>query len=141
MKFNIFSVTPHTVPADTVLLLVRVVAGISFAFYGSFKISHPFNWMGEDSSFPGFFQLLAAVSEFTGGIAWVIGLLTPLASFGLLSTMTVATYVHLMNGDPFVSFTGGGSYDHSLQFLVIAVMLLVMGPGRFSVDRLLFGKK
>jgi putative oxidoreductase len=56
--------------------------------------------------------------------------------------MAVATYVHLvMNGDPFVSFTGGGSYDHALLFLAISLMLFVLGPGRFSIDRLVFGKK
>lgn len=142
MKINILSVPQHSVFADTMLMLLRIVAGMSFAFYGSFKIVHPLDWMGPDSAFPAFFQLLAAISEFCGGIAWVIGFLTPIASLGIFCTMAVATYVHLiMNGDPFVSFTGGGSYDHALLFLVISLVFLVLGPGRFSVDRLVFRKK
>jgi putative oxidoreductase len=142
MKFKILAVTQHNISTDSMLVLIRVVTGISFAFYGSFKITNPLHWMGEESIFHAFFQLLAAISEFCGGIALVIGVLTPVASFGLTCTMAVATYVHLvMNGDPFVNFTGGGSYDHSLQLLVIAVMLLILGPGRFSADRLLFGKR
>jgi len=142
MKSKILAVTQYSISVDSMLMLIRMVAGMSFAFYGSFKIAHPMNWMGPDSAFPAFFQLLAAISEFCGGIAWVIGFLTPIASFGIFCTMAVATYVHLvMNGDPFVSFTGGGSYDHALLFLVISLVLLVLGPGRFSIDRLVFGKK
>jgi putative oxidoreductase len=142
MKPKILAVTKHSVSVDTMLMLIRMVAGMSFAFYGSFKIAHPLNWMGPDSAFPAFFQLLAAISEFCGGIAWVIGFLTPIASFAIFCTMAVATHMHLIvNGDPFVSFTGGGSYDHALLFLVISLVLLVLGPGRFSIDRLVFGKK
>ena len=142
MKNNILSVARHPLSVDSMLLLIRIVAGLSFAFYGSFKIKDPLHWMGPDSVFPPFFQLLAAVSEFFGGIAWIIGFMTPIASFGIACTMVVATYVHLVtNGDPFVSFTGGGSYDHALIFMVIAITLFVLGPGRFSLDRLLFGDK
>lgn len=139
---RLFAVTLHSVPVDAMLFFLRIVAGMSFAFYGSFKIAHPFSWMGPESGFPGFFQLLAAISEFCGGIAWVIGFLTPLASFGIFCTMSVATFMHLfINGDPFVNFSGGVSYDHALLFMVIALMFLVVGPGRFSTDRLVFGKK
>ena len=142
MKLKILAVSQHSVSVDTMLLLIRLVAGMSFAFYGSFKIAHASNWMGPDSVFPAFFQILAAIAEFCGGISWVIGFLTPIASFGMFCTMAVATYVHLvMNGDPFVSFTGGGSYDHALLFLAISLMFFVLGPGRFSIDRLVFGKK
>jgi len=141
MKSKILSTGSNNLTVDAVLLVLRVVIGLSFAYYGSFKIQNPMHWMGEESTFPGIIQALAAISEFCGGIALIAGFLTRVASFGIACTMIVATYMHLVvNGDPFVNFTGGGSYDHALQMLVVAVLFLLVGPGRFSVDRLVFGK-
>ena len=142
MKIKLFAIDNNPVLYDVALLLLRVVSGAAFAFYGWGKIQHPLNWMGDESTYPGFFQALAAISEFCGGIAWILGFLTRLGAFGIGCTMIVAAHMHLIvMGDPFVSFTGGGSYDHALLFLVIAILLMVMGPGRFSIDRLVFGKK
>jgi hypothetical protein len=52
MKSKILAVSQHSVSVDTMLMMIRIVAGMSFAFYGSFKISHASNWMGPDSIFP-----------------------------------------------------------------------------------------
>src|SRR5512133_956227 len=130
----------HTSSVDTMLLLIRLLVGLSFAFYGSIKIKDPLHWMGPDSVYPSFFQMLAAISEFCGGIALMLGFLTRIASFGIGCTMAVATYTHLTMGDPFVNFTGGGSYDVPVVFFVIALTFMVLGAGRFSLDRLLFGR-
>ncbi len=124
------------------LLILRLVAGLAFMFHGYGKIQHPFDWMGANASVPGFFQMLAAVSEFLGGLAWMIGLLTPLASFGLACTMAVAVHFHaIIRGDPFVAKGGGGSYELALVYLCVAVLLLFAGPGRLSLDHLIFGGK
>ena len=86
-------------------------------------------------------DVLAAISEFGGGLAWIAGLLTPLASFGIACTMVVAVRLHaVVMGDPFVSQTGGRAYELGALFLSIAVLLLLAGPGRFSLDGLLFGE-
>ena len=90
---------------------------------------------------PGFFQALAAVSEFGGGLAWILGLLTPLASLGIASTMVVAVAMHaIMRGDPFVS-SSGPSYELAVLYFCIAVLLIAVGPGRFSLDRRIFGRR
>lgn len=127
--------------SDLALLLLRIVAGAAFALHGWPKIQKPFSWMGPDAFAPGALQALAALSEFGGGIAWVLGLLTPLASLGIASTMAVAFWLHaVMKGDPFVS-TGGASYELAAVYFCISVLLLVMGPGRVSLDRKLFGAR
>jgi putative oxidoreductase len=125
------------------LLLLRLVAGLAFVFHGWGKIQHPFDWMGPDATIPGFFQLLAAVSEFGGGIAWMLGLVTPLASLGLACTMAVAVWFHAVQlGDPFVAAgPGSGSYEPAAGYLCVALLLLLSGPGSLSADRLLFGKR
>ncbi len=124
------------------LLLLRLVAGAAFLYHGYGKIQNPFGWMGPDAGFPGVFQALAAVSEFGGGLAWMLGLLTPLASCGLACTMTVAVWMHAaVLHDPFVALQGGRSYELASVYLCVAVLLLLAGPGRFSVDRVAFGEK
>ncbi len=125
-----------------VLLILRLVAGSAFILHGWQKIQNPLGWMEPESSIPGFFQLLAAISEFGGGIGWVFGILTPLASLGIASTMTVAVYFHSMvRKDPFVNLTGGPSYELALVYFGIALVLLVLGPGKFSLDKLIFRER
>lgn len=124
------------------LLILRLVAGLAFIFHGYGKITNPFGWMPAESGVPGILQALAAVSEFGGGIAWMLGILTPLASFGLACTMAVAVWMHaVVLRDPFVPQGPGSSYELASIYLCIAVLLLLSGPGRISLDRAVFGKK
>lgn len=135
-----FSVTEHTIWADLALLVMRVVVGLAFMFHGWRKIQNPLGWMGEDSWAPGILQALAALSEFGGGLALILGLLVPLAAFGIACTMAVAFSVHaFVRGDPFVG--RDGSFELPSVFFTIAVVLLTIGPGRFSLDRVIFGPR
>jgi putative oxidoreductase len=128
---------------STGLLLLRIVLGLAFMFHGWGKIQNPMGWMGPDAKIPGFLQALAAISEFGGGLAWILGALTPLASFGMLCTMAVAVYFHaVLFKDPFVAQgPGKGSYEPASVYFCISLLFLLAGPGRFSLDRLIFGEK
>lgn len=126
---------------SSALLLLRLVVGLAFIQHGWGKIQTPFNWMPPGAPIPGFFQFLAAISEFGGGVAYVIGLLTPLATLGILSTMTVALFVHISSGDPFVSHGPGHSFELALVYFCVAVLFLIVGPGKFSLDTKVFGNK
>ncbi len=122
------------------LLTLRLVAGAAFLFHGWGKIQHPFSWMGENATVPGWLQALAALSEFGGGAAWILGLMTPLASFGILCTMAKAVHLHaVVRGDPFVG--KDASYEPALVYLCVALLLLLAGPGKWSLDTLVFGRK
>ena len=123
------------------LLLLRLIVGAAFVQHGWGKMQNPFGWMGQGAPVPGIFQFLAAFSEFGGGLALILGLLTSIAMLGLGFTMLVATYMHMVvMGDPFVNPTGGSSYELALVFLGVTIMMLFVGPGAFSVDAKLFGK-
>lgn len=131
-------------PGAVGLLVLRVVAGSALMLHGWGKIRNPFGWMPPAAGVPGFFQFLAAFSEFFGGLALIIGLLTPIAALGVAFTMLVAAFMgHISRGDPFVNPPGrqGGSWEPAAGYFAIATLLMLVGPGALSLDALLFGKK
>lgn len=126
-------------PAATGILILRLVAGLALMFHGSTKIQHPFSWMGPDAFAPGFLQGLAALAEFGGGLALILGLLTPIACLGIICVMLTAIFqVHLPKGHVFVG--KGGSFELPTLYFAITSALMFVGPGVFSLDALLFRK-
>lgn len=124
--------------ASVGLLLLRVYAGSALMQHGWGKIQNPMHWMdGAPNHPPGVFQALAAVSEFFGGLGLIVGLLTPLAAFGIACTMLVAMSKHLSHGDPFVAH-GGPSFEPALGYLTTALTLILAGPGRYALDSVAF---
>jgi len=140
---SLFAIPEQTTLASVGLLILRLVAGSAMMLHGQSKIQNPTGWMGPEADIPGFFQALAAISEFGGGLAWVLGLLVPLASLGILSTMAVAVYTHAVKmGDSFVaSGPGKGAYEPAAIYLAMAIMFFTVGPGKLSLDRFIFGTK
>ena len=123
------------------LLVLRVVAGSAMALHGWQKVSGGMTSWGNGLGIPAPLQACAALAEFGGGIAWVLGALMPVASLGLIVTMAVATYTMAVKlGAPFVGGPGNPSCESAAGYLAIAILFLVVGPGRLSVDSLLFGK-
>jgi putative oxidoreductase len=126
------------------LLAVRLVVGAAFVLHGWPKIQSPggpTGWMGPDAPVPGFLQAAAAFSEFGGGLALVLGVLTPLASLGLIATMTGALHHHITSGDPFINLKGGPSWELAGVYFAVSLMFLLVGPGRISIDALLFERR
>jgi putative oxidoreductase len=124
---------PQSSRVHAALLFLRAVAGTAFMHHGWSKIQNPLGWMGPEATMPPVLQSLAAVSEFVGGLCWILGFLTPIASLGIFCTMTVAVYTHaIIRGDPFVG--RGGSYELALVFAGVAGLLMLAGPGKYSID-------
>jgi putative oxidoreductase len=126
------------------LLVLRIVTGAAFIMHGWGKIQNPFHWMdGMPDAPPGVLQGLAALAEFGGGIALILGLLTPLAAFLIACTMVVAlAKVHLPAGDPFVSLDPQKHpFEPAAGYLAQMIMFLLVGPGNLSADACLFGRK
>jgi putative oxidoreductase len=122
------------------VLLLRLVVGVAFILHGWPKIQNPYGWMGENATTHGALQTAAAISEFCGGIALILGLLTRLAALGLIGTMAEATRFHLTLGHAFVGGPGKPSYELAAVYLCCAILFLLLGPGRLSLDALLFGR-
>jgi len=128
-----------TGPSAAALLLLRLVSGLAFMHHGWRKIQDPLHWMGDGSTIPAFFQALAALAEFGGGFCWILGLLTPLASFGILCTMAVAVSTHVLRGDPFVGKPP--AFELALVYFSVALLFLLRGPGVLSLDALIFRRR
>lgn len=121
------------------LLLLRLFAGSALMMHGWPKIQKPFNWMGD--GMPGILQALAALSEFGGGLALVLGLLTPLACVGIFCTMAVAIMT-AHKGQPWISTNPKAHpFEAASFYLAMAVFFIIIGPGVHSVDAKLFGRK
>lgn len=139
---TIFQPPAQSVRASVGLLVLRLFCGYAFMVHGWGKIQKPFSWMGPDAGYPGVLQALAALSEFGGGLAWMLGLLTPLASFGLACTMAVAAYMHMFVMKQGLIATGpGGSAEPAAAYFCVAVALMLAGPGRFSADAFVFRER
>jgi putative oxidoreductase len=128
------------------VLVLRLVTGAAFICHGWPKIQNAFHWMDRDnapSGVPDWLQALAALSEFGGGIALILGFLTLLAALGIGCTMVTAlAMVHIPHGDPFVaSKPGQSSFELAAVYLAIMILLFLIGPGMLSVDAVLFRPK
>ena len=128
------------------LLILRATAGAALMIHGWDKIKAPMSWMTAmappGQAPPGFLQALAAGAEFIGGACWIIGLLTPVASLFIMGTFVFATFlVHVGAGHPFVaSGHAGPSAESAAMYLIISIVVMLVGPGRLSVDSMLFGR-
>lgn len=122
------------------LAFFRVLTGLALMLHGLPKIQHPFSWMGPQATVHPIFQSLAALSEFGGGLALVLGLLTPIACLGIFFTMAYAILsVHLPHGDQWIA--KGRSFEAAGSYLIAAITLFLTGPGKYSLDAKLFRDK
>lgn len=122
---------------DLALLVLRVGIGISFVFvYGGDKISGgPEQWasLGENMArfgitiWPTFWGFMAALAEFGGGICMMLGLLFRPALVLMLAAMVVAATGH-------VSGQISGGPWHATEMMTVLIVLMLLGPGRYSVD-------
>jgi putative oxidoreductase len=122
---------------DTVLLVLRVVAGVTLFLHGYNKVFRG----GKIAGTAGWFESLgmkpgklhawtAACTELGAGVLLTIGFLTPFAAAGLIGIMVVAARTDHRAG--FFMFKNGWEYVMVLGFLAWGIAAL--GPGGWSVD-------
>jgi putative oxidoreductase len=127
------------------LLVLRLFVGVGMMYHGWNKIQKPFGWMDRPgkppSPIPDALQALAAAGEFFGGLGLVLGALTPLAALGVLCTMVGAWRIAHASDPLFSVDSSAKTWESAGFFLFSSLALLLAGPGRFSVDALLFGRR
>jgi putative oxidoreductase len=126
---------------DVSLLLLRLWAGTVMIAHG---VNHGRTLEGTAKWFAskGFKSAelnarISALNEIAIGLALIAGLFTAVAAAGLLATMFVAFWaIHRFVG--FFNFRRPDEgYEYVTTLAVIALVLAMVGPGRYSVDEAL----
>ena len=131
-------------PYDVGLLVLRLVLGVTLAahgynkFFGGGRIPGTARWFESIGMKPGkFHATVAATTEMSAGLGLAAGLLTPIPAAGFVSLMLVAAWtVHRHNG----FFIVKEGWEYNLVLAVSAVAVATLGPGRLSLDWVIFGK-
>jgi putative oxidoreductase len=129
--------TPTPERVNVALLILRGVTGIIMFMHGYQKVFQ-YGFAGVTQGFagmgvplPGIMGPFIALLELIGGIALVIGLLTPVFAALLAADMVGAiVLVHLKNG----FFMQEQGYEFTLALLGACLALTLAGAGRYSVD-------
>jgi putative oxidoreductase len=136
-----------TLPAtarDALLLVARILIGVvliahgwqKFATYGISGVTASFEKMGVP--LPGVSAVFAAVVELVGGAALLLGAATVIAgALVVLDMLGAFLLVHIGNG----VFVTDNGFELVAVIAATALVLVAAGPGRYSVDAALAGRR
>lgn len=147
MKF-LFKTTDSFAPT-----LARLALGIVFfphgaqkvlGWFGGYGFSGTLNFFTQQMHIPVVFAVLAILAEFLGSLGLITGFLSRVAAFGIAVNMLVAiALVHGANGF-FMNWYGnqkGEGFEYHLLAIGLALIVMIYGAGKASVDKLMAGKK
>ena len=143
----VFSTGRATRASDAALAAVRIALAWIFIYYGAGKLFGAFNGPGIHATSlfmsntahlhpGGLFAVLGGVIEFGGALAMALGLGSRLAGLALFGDQVMAMItVTWVNGINSETLTPG--YEFNVALAVMALVIVLLGPGRVSVDALI----
>lgn len=133
-------------------LIARVTLGVimfphsaqkALGWFGGHGFSGTMNFFTGTLHIPSLFAFLAIAAEFAGALGLIVGAFSRVAAFGIASVMAVAIFTaHGANGF-FMNWTGtqqGEGFEYHLLAIGLALIVIVQGGGKASVDALLARK-
>ena len=141
MLVNLLELT-SSANLDAAALLLRLGLAFVFLLHGYPKLKARGKNAGQvvmnsewlrDIGIPGGFVLFAGVVEFFGGIALLLGFLTPVVAVLFALWMVCTTWLSITRLHE--KLVGG--YELDVAFVIFALALAAIGGGKFSVDYLL----
>jgi putative oxidoreductase len=137
----VLSTRPPALAADLVLVAVRTALAWIFIYYGAGKLFGAFNGLGIHGTAlyfsntahlhpGGLFAVVGGVIEFGGGIAMAFGFAVRLAGIALFGDMVMAMITVTWS----TGLDSAPGYQVNLALCVLALVMVVFGAGRFSLD-------
>ena len=132
------------VSRDIALLAARVALAWIFVYHGAGTLFGAFGGTGVHPQAvyfahtahlrPGtFFAVLGGIIECFGGAAVGLGILGRLAAVGLFGDMVIAM-ITVTFGHGIIGNASGSGYELNLALAALALVVALMGTGRFSLD-------
>ena len=146
---NLFQFLLRT-DSGTVGLILRITLSVVMFPHGAQKVLGWFGGHGfkatmksfTNAGIPALLALLAIAAEFFGPLGLAFGFLTRIAAFGIACVMLVAIVaVHWSHGF-FMNWYGNQKaegFEYHLLVLGIAIALIIVGAGDWSLDSALAG--
>jgi putative oxidoreductase len=121
---------------DVSLLAVRIIVGLIFMVHGSQKLFGAFEGPGLEGivKMMGPVGYLVTIGEFFGGFGLIVGFLTRFSAASLIVIMLGA--IAMVHG-PKGFFLDKGGFEYNLSLIGLLLPILIAGPGRYAVGRLL----
>ena len=126
---------PSPVAVNLALFLIRIASALAFLYHGSAILFGAFGGPGP-LRFAAYMHAPAAVgylvglAQFAGGLAMLMGIFVRVGAACLIIVMLGAIFlVHLPHGFDI----GKGGLEYALTQLLIALALLITGPGSYSL--------
>ena len=133
---------PSAAAINLALLLIRIASALAFLYHGSAILFGAFGGPGPQR-FAAYMHAPAAVgylvglAQVAGGLAMLVGIFVRLATVALIIVMLGAIFlVHLPHGFDI----GKGGFEYALTQLLIALAVLIAGPGSYSLSARLPGR-
>ena len=119
---------------DVVFMGLRSAIGIIFILHGYSKIGNDgfASWL-PSLGIPSEFQILIAMAELIPGILLIIGVLSRISA-SVISIVMVGAIFHVKSA---ASITGEGGIELDLILLAVALVIIVVGPGRISLSQVI----
>ena len=119
-------------------MLLRFGIGTLLLFHGIYKVTHGVMWLAGPLGKVGLPPYLAYgvyVGEIVAPALLILGLWTRFAALVIAFNMFMAIFLARRADVPKINPMGGGwAIELELLFLLGAVAILLLGPGRFAVD-------
>ncbi len=130
------SLIPSSPPRiDCALLIIRIAGALAFLYHGSAILFGAFGGPGPEKfaafiHIPATIGYLVGLAQFGGGLAMLTGMFIRIGALGIIVVMLGAIFmVHWPHGFD----VGKGGLEYALTQFLIALALLLTGPGRYSL--------
>lgn len=131
----------RSLASNLALLIFRVACALPVLYHGSGILLGAFGGPGPQSfaayqHLPVIYGYLVGLAQFAGGLAILLGAFQRIGSICVIVVMVGAIYrVHQPHGFDI----GKGGMEFALTVLLVALGLLLTGPGSYALGRILAG--